>query len=58
MAEEKKDSKRETKAGMMKDFEDQTGSEPNEKTSENVSEDVPKISKEISEVRNDDIPLH
>jgi hypothetical protein len=52
--EKKENTKRQTKAGMMKE----NGSETGETATEKKTENTPKISKEKAENRNDDRPIH
>jgi hypothetical protein len=59
MAEEKKDGKKkQTKAGMLGKTGSQAASEKNKTPSGKDSENLPEISKEKAEDRNDDKPVH
>jgi hypothetical protein len=56
--EKKDDTKRQTKAGMMKENDSRTGSEKGETAAEKDSESTPKMSKEKAEGHHGDKPLH
>ena len=58
MAEKKRDTKRQTKAGMMSENSDRTAGGRDESDAEEKSGDAPKVSKETAEGRREDKPLH
>lgn len=55
---EKKDKKTQTKAGMLKNSEQQSDNENDKTASNEESENLPKMSKQESEKRTDDRPIH